>query len=166
MTVRWSALILGSQFGAPPSPALAAAPDVVRDLAGRAGPIAGVGGDRAHAARTVLHQRRHRDAGLAGRFGLFEPGAGYRGIKNALARSAPGQTPHSTSLEGYIAATILIQAMKQANPLDTERLVDTGIDAQPRPRHGSRIWARRAPRISQEVGHCARRKRHVPTNRT
>ncbi|MGJ4892686.1 ABC transporter substrate-binding protein [Bradyrhizobium sp. HKCCYLS3077] len=45
--------------------------------------------------------------------------------KNALAKYAPGEAPDYTSLEGYIAATILIQALKQTNPLDTERLVDT-----------------------------------------
>ncbi|CCD95066.1 putative ABC-type branched-chain amino acid transport system, periplasmic component [Bradyrhizobium sp. ORS 375] len=45
--------------------------------------------------------------------------------KNALAKFAPGEAPDYTSLEGYIAATILVQALKQTNPLDTERLVDT-----------------------------------------
>ncbi|MGJ5175869.1 ABC transporter substrate-binding protein [Bradyrhizobium oligotrophicum] len=45
--------------------------------------------------------------------------------KNALTKFAPGEAPDYTSLEGYIAATILIQALKQTNPLDTERLVDT-----------------------------------------
>ncbi|GLH79207.1 hypothetical protein SSBR45G_41160 [Bradyrhizobium sp. SSBR45G] len=45
--------------------------------------------------------------------------------KNALAKYAPGEEPDYTSLEGYIAATILIQALKQTSPLDTERLVDT-----------------------------------------
>ncbi|WP_316181116.1 ABC transporter substrate-binding protein [Bradyrhizobium sp. SZCCHNRI1009] len=45
--------------------------------------------------------------------------------KNALAKYAPGEGPDYTSLEGYIAATILIQALKQTNPLDTERLIDT-----------------------------------------
>ena len=45
--------------------------------------------------------------------------------KNALAKYAAGEAPDYTSLEGYIAATILIQALKQTNPLDTERLVDT-----------------------------------------
>ncbi|MGY3448434.1 ABC transporter substrate-binding protein [Bradyrhizobium sp. USDA 4353] len=45
--------------------------------------------------------------------------------KNSLAKYAPGEAPDYTSLEGYIAATILIQALKQTNPLDTERLVDT-----------------------------------------
>src|SRR3954470_16049830 len=41
MTVHWSALIIGSLVGAPFSFAFAAAPDVVRDLAGRVGPIVG-----------------------------------------------------------------------------------------------------------------------------
>ncbi|CAL80180.1 putative ABC-type branched-chain amino acid transport system, periplasmic component [Bradyrhizobium sp. ORS 278] len=45
--------------------------------------------------------------------------------KNALAKYAAGEAPDYTSLEGYIAATILVQALKQTSPLDTERLVDT-----------------------------------------
>ena len=45
--------------------------------------------------------------------------------KNALTKYSPGEEPDYTSLEGYIAATILIQALKQTNPLDTEALVDT-----------------------------------------
>ncbi|UFZ03108.1 ABC transporter substrate-binding protein [Bradyrhizobium ontarionense] len=45
--------------------------------------------------------------------------------KTALAKYSPGEAPDYTSLEGYIAATILIQALKQTDPLDTERLVDT-----------------------------------------
>ncbi|MGJ4948848.1 ABC transporter substrate-binding protein [Bradyrhizobium sp. HKCCYLS20291] len=55
--------------------------------------------------------------------------AGYSSLvldyKTALAKFSPGEAPDYTSLEGYIAATILIQALKQTNPLDTERLVDT-----------------------------------------
>ncbi|CCE02649.1 putative ABC-type branched-chain amino acid transport system, periplasmic component [Bradyrhizobium sp. STM 3809] len=45
--------------------------------------------------------------------------------KTALAKYAAGEAPDYTSLEGYIAATILVQALKQTNPLDTEHLVDT-----------------------------------------
>jgi branched-chain amino acid transport system substrate-binding protein len=55
--------------------------------------------------------------------------AGYSSLvldyKNALAKYFPGEAPDYTSLEGYISATILIQALKQTTPLDTERLVDT-----------------------------------------
>jgi len=46
--------------------------------------------------------------------------------KNALAKYAAGEAPDYTSLEGYISATILIQALKRTGPqLDTEKLVDT-----------------------------------------
>jgi ABC-type branched-subunit amino acid transport system substrate-binding protein len=45
--------------------------------------------------------------------------------KNALAKYGAGEAPDAMSLEGYISASILIQALKQTNPLDTERLVDT-----------------------------------------
>ncbi|UFZ05308.1 ABC transporter substrate-binding protein [Bradyrhizobium ontarionense] len=55
--------------------------------------------------------------------------AGYSSLvldyKNALAKYFPGEAPDYTSLEGFISASILIQALKQATPLDTERLVDT-----------------------------------------
>jgi branched-chain amino acid transport system substrate-binding protein len=55
--------------------------------------------------------------------------AGYSSLvldyKTALAKYFPGEAPDYTSLEGYISATILIQALKQTTPLDTERLVDT-----------------------------------------
>jgi ABC-type branched-subunit amino acid transport system substrate-binding protein len=55
--------------------------------------------------------------------------AGYSSLvldyKNALAKYFPGEAPDYTSLEGFISASILIQALKQTTPLDTERLVDT-----------------------------------------
>jgi|SRR5579871_3315860 len=45
--------------------------------------------------------------------------------KNALAKYFPGEAPDYVSFEGYIAANVLIQAMKRVGPqLDTERLVD------------------------------------------
>jgi ABC-type branched-subunit amino acid transport system substrate-binding protein len=45
--------------------------------------------------------------------------------KNALAKYFPGETPDYVSLEGYIAAKVLIQAMKRVGPqLDTEKLID------------------------------------------
>jgi ABC-type branched-subunit amino acid transport system substrate-binding protein len=45
--------------------------------------------------------------------------------KSALAKSAQGEAPDYVSLEGYIAATILVQALKRVGPqLDTEKLVD------------------------------------------
>ena len=45
--------------------------------------------------------------------------------KNALAKYFPGESPDYVSLEGYVAANVLIQALKRAGPqLDTESLVD------------------------------------------
>jgi ABC-type branched-subunit amino acid transport system substrate-binding protein len=45
--------------------------------------------------------------------------------KNALAKYFPGEAPDYVSLEGYIAASVLAQALKQTGPqLDTERLID------------------------------------------
>jgi len=45
--------------------------------------------------------------------------------KNALAKYFPGEQPDYVSLEGYIAANVLIRAMQKTGPqLDTERLID------------------------------------------
>jgi branched-chain amino acid transport system substrate-binding protein len=46
--------------------------------------------------------------------------------KNALAKYFPGEAPDYVSFEGYVAANVLIAAIKRAGPqLDTEKLIDT-----------------------------------------
>lgn len=46
-------------------------------------------------------------------------------FKTALAQAAPGEVPDYISLEGYVAANLLIDALKRCGPqLDTERLVE------------------------------------------
>ena len=55
--------------------------------------------------------------------------SGYSSVvleyKNALAKYFPGEAPDYVSLEGYVSANVLIQALKRAGPqLDTEKLVD------------------------------------------
>lgn len=46
--------------------------------------------------------------------------------KSALAKYFPGESPDYVSLEGYVAANVLIEALKRNGPqLDTERLVAT-----------------------------------------
>jgi branched-chain amino acid transport system substrate-binding protein len=46
--------------------------------------------------------------------------------KNALGKYFPGEAPDYVSLEGYIAANVLIQAIAKVGPqLDTEKLIDT-----------------------------------------
>jgi ABC-type branched-subunit amino acid transport system substrate-binding protein len=46
--------------------------------------------------------------------------------KSALAKYFAGEAPSYTSLEGYISASLLIQALKRVGPqFDTEKLVDT-----------------------------------------
>src|SRR5262250_2482520 len=45
--------------------------------------------------------------------------------KSALAKFFPGETPDYVSLEGFVAARVLVEALKRAGPqLDTEKLVD------------------------------------------
>ena len=55
--------------------------------------------------------------------------SGYSSIvleyKNALAKYFPGEAPDYVSLEGYVAANVLIQGLKRAGPqLDTEKLIE------------------------------------------
>jgi ABC-type branched-subunit amino acid transport system substrate-binding protein len=56
--------------------------------------------------------------------------SGYSSVvleyKNALAKYFPGEAADYVSLEGYVAASVLIQGLRKAGPqLDTEKLVDT-----------------------------------------
>src|SRR5712672_3690956 len=55
--------------------------------------------------------------------------SGYSSIvleyKNALAKYCPGEAADYVSLEGYVSANVLIQALKRTGPqLDTEKLID------------------------------------------
>ena len=55
--------------------------------------------------------------------------AGYSSVvieyKEALAKYFPGESPNYISLEGFISANVLIDALKRCGPqIDTERLVD------------------------------------------
>jgi ABC-type branched-subunit amino acid transport system substrate-binding protein len=46
--------------------------------------------------------------------------------KSALSKYFPGEPPDYVSLEGYVAGSVLVEALKRNGPqLDTERLVDT-----------------------------------------
>jgi branched-chain amino acid transport system substrate-binding protein len=75
--------------------------------------------------------------------------------RNALAKYFPGEAPDYVSLEGYIDAGVLLEALKRTGPqLDTEKLVDTlenlrGFDMglgtpisfSPSEHHGShKVW--------------------------
>jgi branched-chain amino acid transport system substrate-binding protein len=55
--------------------------------------------------------------------------SGYSSVvleyKNALAKYFPGEAPDYVSLEGYVAANVLIQGLRRAGPqFDTEKLID------------------------------------------
>jgi hypothetical protein len=142
MTVRWSTLTIGSLFGASLTPALAAAPDVLRDVDGRVGPVVArrrrartsrkagsrrlsTNSARPFASRHPMTAHATRLEGSLSTSGVIvtqgvPAASGYSGLvldyKNALAKYDPGEAPDYTSLEGCIAATILIQAPKQTNP--------------------------------------------------
>jgi branched-chain amino acid transport system substrate-binding protein len=52
--------------------------------------------------------------------------AAIREYRSALGRYFPAEAPAAVSLEGYVAASILVEALRRAGPqLDTEKLVDT-----------------------------------------
>ena len=56
--------------------------------------------------------------------------SGYASVnlryRNALAKYFPGEPPDYVSLEGYVDATVLLEALKRTgSQLDTEKLVDT-----------------------------------------
>jgi branched-chain amino acid transport system substrate-binding protein len=55
--------------------------------------------------------------------------SGYSSVvleyKNALAKYFPGEAPDYVSLEGYVAANVLIQGLKRSGQqIDTEKLID------------------------------------------
>jgi branched-chain amino acid transport system substrate-binding protein len=55
--------------------------------------------------------------------------SGYSSVvleyKNALAKYFPGEAPDYVSLEGYVSANVLVQALRRAGPqLDTEKVID------------------------------------------
>ena len=56
--------------------------------------------------------------------------SGYSSVvleyKNALQKYFPGEAPDYVSLEGYLAGSVLVEALKRNGPqLNAERLVDT-----------------------------------------
>jgi len=98
---------------------------------------------------------------------------GYASInlryRNALAKYFPGEPPDYVSLEGYVDATVLLEAIKRTGPqLDTEKLVDT-FRKSARLRHGSRyahqLQPQRTSGFAQGLGDPARRARPLPAHR-
>jgi len=52
--------------------------------------------------------------------------AAIREYRSALEQYFPGEAPAAVSLEGYVSASILVEALRRAGPqLDTEKLVET-----------------------------------------
>jgi len=118
MTVRWSLLLIGTALAAPLGAVRAIPVDVVRDPAARVGPIAGQASiDVPHSARNVIVTQ---GVPAASRYSNL-----VINYKNALAKHFPGEASDYTSLQGFISAGTLIQALKQTTPLATERLVET-----------------------------------------
>ncbi len=77
---------------------------------------------RTEAARAALRQRRDRDPGGARRY------LGYSShrarAKNALAKYFPGEAPDYVSLEGYVAANVLISGHQAGRPAVRHREAD------------------------------------------
>jgi len=90
--------------------------------------MAGVGTTKLADELTLLGPRFTRNVVVTQ---VAPPVSGYSNAvldyKKALAKYFPGEKPAYVSLEAYIAASILIEAMKRVEPpasLDTEKLVD------------------------------------------
>ena len=90
--------------------------------------------------------------------------------KNALAKYFPGEAPDYASLEGFVAANILIDALKRTGAqLDTEKLVDAlestrNLDLG----LGVPLNFGRSDHtgLAQDLGHGARRERPLPAGRS
>ena len=82
--------------------------------------------------------------------------------KSALARYFPGEAPDYVSFEGYVAAQVLIEAIKRAGPqLDTEKLVDTLENM-----HGFDLGlGARSASAGASTRDCIRSGAHSSTNR-
>ena len=80
--------------------------------------------------------------------------------KNALAKYFPGEAPDYVSLEGYVAANVLIQAHQEdrapARYGKADRHAREYAQSRPRSRDPARVWPLRAPGLEQGMGHGAR----------
>jgi hypothetical protein len=133
MRCYWTVFFVGALLASPASAASDSGTDVVRDLAGRVGPIVGAALACRDIARTrlqVIVDKFHaviRDASAheAERSDLAQ--AFDRSITDGTNLLTSGKTdctaPDYTSLEG--SARVLIEATKRTGPqIDTERLVE------------------------------------------
>ena len=88
--------------------------------------------------------------------------------KNALSKYAAGEPPDYISLEGYIMANVLIDALRRCGPqIDTEKLVDVleeTLTVQRRTRAVTPPGTRRARRRASKKGH--ERRRNAQLTRT
>ena len=99
--------------------------------------------------------------------------SGYSSIvleyKNALTKYFPGEAPDYVSLEGYVAASVLIQAHQERRTALRHRKADRyargHARARSRPRHQARLRPRRTSGLPQGLGHGDRRQRQVPGDR-
>jgi len=99
---------------------------------------------------------------------LFE--RGVIEYKDALAKYFPGESPNYISLEGFVSANVLIDALRRCGPqIDTERLIDI-LENTRNPRSWSwriaRFQPQRAPGFAQDLGNGARPNWKIPADRT
>lgn len=121
MRTRWIMLLAGALLASPASAAPDGSTDVVRDLAIRVGPI--VGGTLA--CRDIVRSRLQV---IVDKFHtvIRDTAGNEADDKNALAKYFAGEPPDYTSLEGYVSANVLIEALKRVGPqFDTERVVES-----------------------------------------
>jgi Periplasmic binding protein len=116
MRIQWIMFLVGALLASPAGAAPDGGTDVIRDLAVRVGPI--VGG--ASTCRDIVRSRLELVPAVAGHSTLVLD------YQTALAKYFAGEPPDDTSLEGNVAANVLIEALKRAGPqFDTERVVES-----------------------------------------
>ena len=80
--------------------------------------------------------------------------------KNALAKYFPGEAPDYASLEGFVAASILIDGLKRAGAAaryrKAGRCAGGYAQSRPRPRGAALLCPLRSPGLAQDLGHGAR----------
>jgi branched-chain amino acid transport system substrate-binding protein len=142
MRTRWIVFFIGALLASPAS-ADSGRADIVRDLVSRVGPVAGGALTCPEIARSrplygnVSASGVTSPAGelLAPRFAnsvtmIVAAMAGHSNFvieyKNALAEYGPDEQPNDATLEGYVPASVSIEALTRTGPqIDTGKLVDS-----------------------------------------
>jgi len=99
----------------------------------------------------------YRDASCTGGFRLFEQS--FSNTRTPLPKYFPGEAPDYVSLEGYVSANVLIQALKRTGTTTryrkTHRHPGEHAQSRPRPWSPTQFRPRRTPGFAQDLGNGA-----------